>query len=199
MLAAARALVKQGGYPAATIDAIVDRSGVAKTTIYRWWPNRAALIVDLLAELSAEEVPLIAGKEPLQALETEMRLIAGLGDELIGRLITALLASAEHDLEVRSALVDRLFNPRRHAMAAVVRRAQEAGAIRADLDPLTVVDVLVGPLFFRMFVRHERLDAGFARKAFDHVLTGLAPSVRATRATRGRRAKPTHPRRRKKA
>jgi AcrR family transcriptional regulator len=178
ILAAARALVIQGGYQAATIDAIVAHSGVAKTTFYRWWPNRAALIVDLLAELSAEEVPLARGTDPLRALRTEMRLIAGLGDAVIGKLITALLSEAHHDPEVRAALVQRLFNPRTRAMATVVARAQAGGSIRAELDPLTVVDLLVGPLFYRMFVRHEPLTAAFAQYTFDHVMAGLAPEAR---------------------
>ena len=46
--------IEKGGYPAATIEAIAARSGVAKTTIYRWWPNRAALVVDLLVQVAAE-------------------------------------------------------------------------------------------------------------------------------------------------
>src|SRR5262245_66523383 len=85
VLDAARALVHEGGYPAATIDAIVARSGVAKTTIYRRWPNRAALIVDLLAELSAEEVPMVSGPNPVAAIRTEMRLIAQLGHHVTGQ------------------------------------------------------------------------------------------------------------------
>jgi AcrR family transcriptional regulator len=192
VLAAARALVKRGGYSAATVDAIAARSGVAKTTIYRRWPNRATLIVDVLADLSAEEVPISDRDEPLGALRTEMRLIAGLSDGVIGRLITALLAEAQDDSEVRSALVEGLFQPRRRAMAAVVVRAQQAGLIRPDLAPLTVVDLFVGPLFFRMFVRHEPLTAGFADRAFEHVMSGFGPRVdaspRTRRAARGRRA-----------
>lgn len=183
MLTATRALVRKGGYAAATIDAVAARSGVAKTTIYRWWPNRAALVVDVLARLSAEAVPIATGGEPLAALHTEMRLIAGLGDAPIGRLMTALLADAQEDPEVRRALVEGLFDPRRRAMAAVVTRAQQAGRIRADVPPLVVVDLLVGPIFYRMFVRHEPLTAAFARQVFENELKGLAPPSRRTART----------------
>src|SRR6185295_7437982 len=91
VLAAAHALVERGGYSAATIEAIAARSGVAKTTIYRWWPSRPALVVDLLMDLAMKAVPIPSGPEPLKALRTEMRGIASVSDELIGRLMTSLL------------------------------------------------------------------------------------------------------------
>ena len=184
VLAAARALVEKSGYPAATIEAIAARSGVAKTTIYRWWPDRPALIVDLLAEISADMVPLAVGGDPIEALRTELRLIADAGDTLLGRLFSALLAEAQHDLVVRAALIDRLFDPRRKAMARVVREAQEIGVIRRDVPAPVVVELLVGPLFVRMFVRHEPLTARFARQVFDQVFEGLAPPSRARGARR---------------
>src|SRR5215510_16247203 len=77
VLDAARAIVEKGGYDAATIEAIAERAGVAKTTIYRSWPNRAALIVDLLMEMAAHAVPPPSGPDPLGAVRTEMRGIAG--------------------------------------------------------------------------------------------------------------------------
>ena len=62
MFAAARALVEERGYPAATIEAIVARSGVAKASIYRRWPNRSALFVDLMGQLTETELPALLGR-----------------------------------------------------------------------------------------------------------------------------------------
>jgi AcrR family transcriptional regulator len=184
ILGAARALVEKSGYPAATIEAIAARSGVAKTTIYRWWPDRPALLVDLLAEISAEEVPPAVGGDPIEAIQTELRLIARAGDALLGRLFSAVLAEAQHDRVVRAALVDRLFNPRRKAMAGVVREAQEIGAIRRDVPAALAVELLVAPLFIRLFVRHQPLTQHFARQVFEEVFEGLAPHPRARDARR---------------
>jgi AcrR family transcriptional regulator len=184
VLDAARALVEQAGYRSATIEAIAARAGVAKTTIYRWWPDRAALLVDVLAEISAEVVPPAVGGDPMEALQTELRLIAGAGDALLGRLFSSLLAEAQEDLVVRAALVERLFDPRRRAMARVVREAQVSGVIRRDVPAPLVVEMLVGPLFVRMFVRHEPLTARFARRVFAQALAGLAPPARPRGARR---------------
>lgn len=173
VLDAARALIEKGGYPTATIDAIAARSGVAKTTIYRWWPNRAALVVDLLVELAAQAAPPPAGGDPLGELRTELRLVAEAANALPGRLLISLLGEAEHDPDIRAALVDRLFNPRRKATAKVIHRAQDSGVLRRDVPPLVAVDLFFGPLFYRKFVRGEPATAVFVKQVFDNVLAGL--------------------------
>src|SRR5215831_17709292 len=93
VLDAARTLFARGGYPAATIEAISARSGVAKTTIYRWWANRAALLVDLLLE-SSTKVAAPAGRDPLRALRAELQRFARAADALPGRLLQSLLGEA---------------------------------------------------------------------------------------------------------
>jgi AcrR family transcriptional regulator len=173
VLEATRALVEKGGYAAATIEAIAARSGVAKTTIYRWWPNRPALVVDLLMEMAAKAVPPPAGPDPLGAVRTEMRGIAAAADHLMGRLLTSLLGEAQHDPEIRTALLDGLFHPRSEATGKMIRQAQASGLLRKDVPTHIAVDLLVGPLFYRMFVRHQPLSDAFVGHVFRCVMTGL--------------------------
>lgn len=174
VLDAARALVEKGGYSAATIEAIAARSGVAKTTIYRWWPNRAALVVDLLVRLATEAAPLpLVGGDPMLVLRTELQLVAEAAEALPGRLLISLLGEAEHDPDIRGALQRGLFTPRRQAVARVIRRAQGAGVIRSDVPPLLAGDLLYGALFYRKFIRHESVSRAFVRQVFQNVLAGL--------------------------
>jgi len=173
VLEATHALVAKGGYAAATIEAISARSGVAKTTIYRWWPNRPALVVDLLMEMAGKEVPPPAGPDPLGAIRTEMRGIAAASDHLMGRLLTSLLGEAQHDPEIRAALLDGLFHPRTDATGKMIREAQKSGRLRKDLPAHVAVDLLVGPLFYRMFVRHQPLNDAFVSQVFRSVMRGL--------------------------
>jgi len=173
VLDAARAIVEKGGYAAATIEAIAARAGVAKTTIYRWWPNRAALVVELLMEMAARAVPPPSGPDPLGAVRTEMRGIAAAADHLVGRLLTSLVGEAQHDPEIRTALLDGLFHPRSDATATMVRKAQAAGVVRRDVPAHVAVDLLVGPLFYRMLVRHQPLTDTFVSQVFRVVTAGL--------------------------
>lgn len=173
VLEAARAIVEKDGYDAATIEAIAERAGVAKTTIYRWWPNRAALIVDLLMEMAAHAVPLPSGPDPLGAIRTEMRGIGRAADHLMGRLLTSLVSEAQRDPEIRAALLDGLFHPRSDATAKMVRQAQAAGLVRKDIPAHVAVDLLVGPIFYRMLVRHQPLTDTFVSQVFRIVTAGL--------------------------
>ena len=175
VLDATRALVSKGGYAAATIEAISARSGVAKTTIYRWWPNRPALVVDLLMEMAATAVPAPAGPDPLGAVRTEMRAIASASDRLVGKLLISLLGEAQGDPEIRTALLDGIFHPRGEATGKMIRQAQKAGLLRTDVPVRVAVDLLVGPIFFRMFVKHQPLNDAFVAQVFRCVMTGLEP------------------------
>jgi len=173
VLDAARALVEKGGYPAATIEAIAARAKVAKTTIYRWWPNRSALVVDLLIEIIESAAPKPEGGDPIRALRDEMTLVARAMDSLPGRLAISLLGEAEHDPYVRNAMLRGIFNPRRLARVKIVRRAQAAGVLRRDLPPVVAVDLLYGPLFYRSLIRNEAVSGTFARQVFKYALSGL--------------------------
>src|ERR1041385_8686728 len=173
VLDAARGLVEKGGYDSATVEAIAARSGVAKTTIYRWWPNRAALIVELLMEMAARAVPPPSGPDPLVAVRTEMRGIAAASDHLVGRLLTSLVGEAQHDPEIRAALLDGVFHPRSDATATMVRKAQAAGVVRRDVPAHVAVDLLVGPLFSRTLVGPQPLTDAFVSQVFRVVTAGL--------------------------
>ena len=175
MLDAARALFEEQGYAAATIEAIAARSGVAKTTIYRWWPSRAAILVDVLVEVANLTVPPPRAGDPMRAMAAELRGIAGAINGPVGRLLTSLLGDAQVEPPVRSALIDRLFRPRSLASASNIARAQADGTLRPDVPPNVATDLLVGPLFYRMFVQHEPVTDTFVRQVLQYVVEGLQP------------------------
>lgn len=187
ILDATRDLIREGGYAAATIESIAARSGVAKTTIYRWWPNRPTLVVDVVMEVAEESVPRPVGRDPMRALRTELRGIASVSDTLLGKMLTSLLGEAQRDPAVRAALIDGIFHPRSAASARAIRQARDEGTLRKDVHPELAVDLLVGPLFYRMFVGHEPVTQAFVEQVFHNVLTGLQATERARKSTRAKR------------
>lgn len=181
VLDAAREQFEARGFAATTIEAVAARSGVAKTTIYRWWPNRASLLVEVLVEVHTAAVPLPAGGDPLRAIVGELRDGAVAANGFTGKLLTALVGEAQHDPEVRAELLEGLFYPRRAATARVIRRAQENGAIRPDVPPDIAADLLFGPMFYRMLVRHHPVSTTFMMQVFRYAMDGLGatPSKKA--------------------
>ena len=188
VLVAARDLFEEEGYSAATIEAIAARSGVAKTTIYRWWPNRAALMVEVLLQIVDQTAPPPSGPDPMRALRTELHRVARAAGALPGRLLQALLSEAQHDLEVRDALRKGLFDPRGVASAEMIRRAQKSGALRKSVPPLVATDLFFGPLFYRKLIRHEPVTDAFLKQLYENLLRGLASNPREPSPT-ARRAK----------
>ena len=186
VLNAARELFEARGYAGASIEAVAARSGVAKTTIYRWWPNRASLMVEVLVEVATAAVPLPDGADPVRAIKGELLYGAMAANHLTGKLITALIGEAQQDPEVREALLAGLFYPRRVATARVIRRAQDKGAIRQDVPTDIAADLLFGPLFFRMLVRHDPVTRPFMMHVFRYVMEGLG-TKRTSRSARRRR------------
>ena len=179
VLEAAEALLHEGGYPAVTIEAVAERSGVARTTIYRWWPNRAALAIDVLLHLAAVVAPPPTGTEPLRAIRLELRRIAAAASEPAGRLLLALLGEAQHDPAVRAALLERVIHPRRDASARAIREAQVRGELCDDVHPHVAVDLIYGPVFYRLLMGHAPATERFAMQALERVLDGLAPDRQA--------------------
>jgi len=177
VLDAARALIEEQGFAAATIEAIAARAGVAKTTVYRSWSNRATLLVDLLVEVATEAVPPPGNDagDPMRTLRTELRRGAVALNGLTGRLLTSLLGEAQEDPEVRTALLEGFFYRRREASVAVVRRAQALGQIRSDVSASLVTDLLYGPLFYRTFVVQDPVSEGVVKQMIQYVLDGLRP------------------------
>ena len=198
MLEAAGTLLQKNGYRATTIEAISALSGVAKTTIYRSWANRAALVVDLLLQRADETAPPArVGKNLLRGIHDEMQRVAAAVQGDIGRLLLSLIEEAQHDPEVSEALVTGLFAPRRAATAEVIRAAQASQLLRADVSPPLIGDLLFGPFFYRKLIRQEAVTPEFVSQVFEAALGGLGTPSQATgveRPSAAKAARRTRPR-----
>ena len=177
ILAAALERGRADGTSAATSDAGARRAGVARTTIYRWWPSSAALLVDVLVDMLATDVaPVPPGRDPLRAIRLEMRRTAAASAKLPGRLLLSVLGEAENDPRIRTAILERLAYPRRERTARAIREAQARGLLRDDLHPYVIRDLFLGPLFYRLIVGHDSVTERFATQVYERVLAGLTPN-----------------------
>lgn len=162
------------GYERLTIESVAARSGVNKTTIYRWWPSKEALLADALLEsgLLTFEMPDTGSlRGDLVALgERVAGLLAGDGSVPIA---VAVLAAAPCRQELARAgasfFADRLDRER-----PIFRRAVQRGELPADADEKLIMDLLDGALWFRMILRGEPLPEGFVAAAVDAILAGVA-------------------------
>jgi AcrR family transcriptional regulator len=185
-LAAAADLIVERGVGVFSIEAVAARSGVAKSTIYRHWPERAALIIDT-ARATFEHVvtPDTGSLRGDLAAFTAGLVRADLSSGRSAQLMPAIIDAANRDPEI-ATLVDRLKDEREQPICTMVARAQARGEIPADLDIRVAIGTLIGPIVFRKLIQRQPIDQTYVEGCLDVVVAGLhtlastAPSRRAT-------------------
>ena len=174
ILQAANELLESEGFAAVTVEAIAERAGVSKATVYRWWPNRAAVVMDGFLSIVSSEVPFPHTGHAREDIRIHMRRLAEAFSGKIGSTVAALIAEGQSDPELAEALRSRWLSVRRAEARKILELGIERGELREDLDPEVAVDVLYGPIYYRMLVGHAPLDDDFADALANHVFAGLA-------------------------
>jgi AcrR family transcriptional regulator len=174
ILRAARELMAEAGPGAVTMEAVAQRAGVGKPTVYRWWPNRHAVAMAALMDEPATGRPRARTRAPLRALEQQLlQVVETLGSRQ-GRVVTAMIAAADPDTEVAKAFRHHFVLARRQEGRALLEQAVAAGELRADALVDVALDQIYGALFFRILLGHAGVDAAFVKALLRQVVRGLA-------------------------
>jgi AcrR family transcriptional regulator len=174
ILAATQELLLERGYADLTIEGIATRAGVGKQTIYRWWPSRAALVLE--AYLAGEEAvpPPAQGRSVGDDVRALLGwLIAVLAEPTGGPVVAGLVSDLQHDADLARGFRQHVVPARREAMVAALERARARGEIREDADLELAVDALHGAVFYRLLLSGEPLDDAFVDRLADQTLAGL--------------------------
>jgi AcrR family transcriptional regulator len=156
-----------------TVEAIAERAGVSKATVYRWWPNRAAVVMDGFLSIVSSEVPFPHTGHAREDIRIHMRRLAEAFSGKIGRTVAALIAEGQSDPELAEALRSRWLSVRRTEAKEILRLGIERGELREDLDPEVAVDVLYGPIYYRMLVGHAPIGEDFADALADYAFASF--------------------------
>ena len=175
ILDAAIALLGEGRSAAAiSIESVAAKAGVGKATIYRRWPNKEALLHDVVATMKGPP-PELAGESVRADLIALVSASLNARAREYGRVTACMLPEIARDPELHRTL-QKVTEPRREVMRAVLRRGIETGEVRADLDIEIVLLMLSGPGIVQNMLRwnpHAPAD-GFAEVLVDTVLRGIA-------------------------
>jgi AcrR family transcriptional regulator len=176
ILAAAAELALDRGLAAVSMDAVADRAGVSKATIYRWWPTKETLALDALYhEWAGVPRPRDTGSLREDLLSLLRPWAKEAGRRPYARVIAALIATAQTDPEFGRRYRERFVEPRREAARAIFRRAVARGEIPAGTDIEVALDLLYGPVYHRLLHGHAPLTDRFVREVIDTALRGLLP------------------------
>jgi AcrR family transcriptional regulator len=188
ILDATRDLVLKVGYDAMSIEAIAATAGVGKQTIYRWWPSKAAVVLDMWAPDIHEQISFPDTGDLAADLKAQIKAVIDLGnDPFFGPSFRALVADSQHDEALATQLLDRIFLPRIAACKERLRRGQEAGQLAPDVDLDLAIDLFYGGFYHRYLLRVAPLTHAHADAVVDAALAGIGPRPDPTPTTGARR------------
>ena len=176
ILEAALELLEEAGFANATTDAIAERAGASKATIYRWWPNKAAVVIEALREQVAQETPFPDTGDVRRDIQLQLQNFIKLLIGRRGRIFKAFLAAAQSDPEFAEAFRTVWIQPRRTEAKKVLERHKLTGALPAHTDLEVVMDLIYGPIYFRLLAGHAPLTPEFADSIAEMALGGLIGS-----------------------
>lgn len=175
---AALTLVGEVGYDKLTIEGIASRAGVGKQTIYRWWPSKAAVLLDAFtAGVDEDYEKGLPDTGDLAAdLKTVLRATADeFNDHTFQAPYRALAAAGANDEELSRTFVARLMEPGIRVYVDRLRKAQETGEVAADVDVRVAAEMVLSPFSQRWLMRTGELTHAFVDTLVDQALRGLRP------------------------
>jgi AcrR family transcriptional regulator len=183
IVAAALELMAEHGVGALRMDDVADRAGVGKATIYRRYASKDDLVTDALATLVSEiEIP-DTGSTRADLLALMSQAVELYGGSMPSRLMPALLEELRRNPPLAASVREEFLPGRRAALGEVLGRGIERGDLRDDLDVDFALDVLGGPVFYRLLITGGPIDGRLAEATVELILRGFAPPTQ--NATQG--------------
>ncbi|PGB85142.1 TetR family transcriptional regulator [Bacillus wiedmannii] len=172
ILSASYELLLESGFKAVTVDKIADRAKVSKATIYKWWPNKAAVVMDgFLSAAARLPVP-----DTGSALTDILTHATSLGSFLISRegtIITELVGEGQFDSKLAEEYRARYFHPRRLQAKQLLEKGIKRGELKENLDVDLSIDLIYGPIFYRLLVTGEKLDESYVHDLVINAFEGI--------------------------
>jgi AcrR family transcriptional regulator len=175
ILGVTRELLKEIGYASLTIEAIAERAGVGKSTVYRRYPSKADVVFAALGEIIDQSPSKLMGKDFAEDLQIWVSdAIRKIGQSPVYQAMPGLLA----DCHGNPALLDRMrrifFGQRRQFSRTLLTNAIAEGRLRADVDIDTMADMVIGAVHYRILFTGRPTDRKFVRRIVDYLLKGVA-------------------------
>ena len=170
ILGATTELIERDGYGRVTMESIARHAGVSKQTVYRWWPTKAAILLEALNEGAAAISPL----RDTGSFETDLRTFLRstvAGGSRNGRLLAALMAEAQFDEDLAEAFRTGFLARRRQVLGELLERGRNSGDLAATADTDFLVELVFATLWYRILAQNRPLNRVFADRLTRSVLT----------------------------
>jgi AcrR family transcriptional regulator len=177
VLEAAEKLLRKHGYAGVTMDSLAREVGCSNKTLYRWWPTKAAVFIELYNHLGEKVLgPIDTGSFEKDVIKLMTSLARLFRDTAAGMAMRGMIAEAQGNAVAAEHFRDVFMKGRREVPRAFIRKAIERGELPRDADIETIIDLTGGPLWYRLLLGHLPLTDAFAQQCARVVLNGLQTS-----------------------
>lgn len=160
------------GYGRLSIEAVARRAGVGKTAVYRRWSSKLEMVLEIVSGVADQSLPLLDTGSLRGDIEALLRIVArALRHRLASQIIPDLLAEAARNPKIAQTLQDALRANQRQVSTLLIGRAIDRGELPAGTDPDAAIDLIIGPIYWRLTVARTPLPPGY--------VTALAASIAA--------------------
>jgi AcrR family transcriptional regulator len=141
------------GYGRLSIEAVARRAGVGKTAVYRRWDSKLEMVLEIVGDVALQSLPLPDTGSLRGDVEVLLRVVArALGHPLASQIIPDLLAEAARNPQLGETLSRALLSNQRTVVTELIGRAVARGELPTSVDPDVAVDIVLGPLYWRMAI-----------------------------------------------
>lgn len=175
ILNATNKLLLQTSVQELSIESIAKKAKVGKTTIYRWWPNKTAVVMDALANQPGMQTPLPTASSHREAITMQLDKLIRLVDSNNGQTIAQLFSEAQASEASLKIFKDNLLEPLMDAIRYSIDQGQKSGEFRKDITATLAIDMLCGPIFFRLMAHPKDLDQTFSDNFSSEAIKILDP------------------------
>lgn len=163
------------GYARMSMEAIARKAGVGKAALYRRWPSKQAMVVDVVGAIMRGNLPRVPDTGSLvgdvhQFLDV---IVTQVADARVRRIALDLLIETTRTPELAAGLRSVGAEPRRAAAAEIITRAIDRGELPAGIDRELGLDMLISPLLMRLFATEGHIDGGYLDRLTTAIVSGL--------------------------
>jgi len=157
-----------------TMEEIARRAGVSKVTIYKWWPNKSLVALDAyLGSMTARVVMPDTGSAA-KDFTLQLQSVTAFYKSPLGRLFGQFIAEGQSDPAFLTLFRERFLYARRDAARVMWQRGVLRGEIRKEVDSEIVLDLIYGPMIFRLLAGHGSLTKHDSEAMVETVFGGIS-------------------------
>lgn len=173
ILNASYELLLESGFAAVTVEKIAERAQVSKATIYKWWPNKAAVVMDGFMSAASARLPVPDTGSVYEDIRIHAANLARFLLSAEGDVIRQFIGEGQFDPGLADIYRTRYFQPRRKEAGRLLERGVQRGELKAGLPIDIVLDLIYGPIFYRLLITGETIDEAYVHRLVHFAFEGI--------------------------